>query len=214
MGVDCQVRFPASTSSRPALPSFPESAVAAIRRRSLGERKFRLKRDVIRLASEVVVGRRALCLIRARRQGQARSTGRALTRASLDSSARLRLSVSMIFVERAGLAAGFARQRSWKQNRRIGAAQSPRSGRSEAQQPRSGLTATIRCGHPRHEVCVAAEQPGCRGRGVASREHFTRKPYHRRRLRRSRPLTPHFDRKKVSSQRSAANGGGWGARRT
>jgi hypothetical protein len=68
---------------------------------------------------------------------------RAHARASLDACARLRLSVSMIFVERAGLAAGFARQRSWKQHRRIGTAQSPRSGRSEAKEPRSGLTATL-----------------------------------------------------------------------
>jgi len=36
--------------------------------------------------------------------------------ANIDPCARLRLLVSMIFVERAGLAAGFAQQRSWKQN--------------------------------------------------------------------------------------------------
>jgi hypothetical protein len=35
----------------------------------------------------------------------------------------------MIFAERAGLAAGFARQRSWKQQRRIGTAQSPQGER-------------------------------------------------------------------------------------
>jgi hypothetical protein len=96
-------------------------------------RGFLPRTDLIRLPGEQFLGTRALCLIRARRQGQARFTGRALTRASLDACARLRLLVFVIFVERAGLAAGFARQRSWKQNRRIGAAQSPRSGRSEAQ---------------------------------------------------------------------------------
>jgi hypothetical protein len=48
-----------------------------------------------------------------------------LWRASLDPCARLRLLASMIFVERAG----FAQQRSWKQNRHIGAAQSPQGER-------------------------------------------------------------------------------------
>jgi hypothetical protein len=59
----------------------------------------------------------------------------------------------MVFAERAGL----AQQRSWKQNRRIGTALSSqgereafvrRGDRSEAKEPRSGLTATGRCGRP------------------------------------------------------------------
>jgi hypothetical protein len=40
---------------------------------------------------------------------------RALTRASLDACARLRLLASMIVAAEAGLAAGSERQRSWKQ---------------------------------------------------------------------------------------------------
>jgi hypothetical protein len=58
-------------------------------------------------------------------------------RASLDASARLRLSASMIFVERAGLAAGFARQRSWKRN----AASERRSHRGAGEAKRSSRAA-------------------------------------------------------------------------
>ncbi len=74
-----------------------------------------------------------------------------LWRASLDPCARLRLLASMIVAAKAGLATGSEQQRSWKQIRRIGTAQSPRSGRSEAEERRSRLTASSRCGrrHPK-----------------------------------------------------------------
>src|SRR5271154_3437826 len=42
--------------------------------------------------------------------------------ANIDPCARLRLSVSMTFAARTGLAAGFGQQRPWKQNRYIGMA--------------------------------------------------------------------------------------------
>ncbi len=179
-------RITLSFARAPGLPMMARQARPAVRRRGVRRcdfetyrengaarrRGFLPRTDLIRLPGEQFVGRRALCLIRARRQGQARSTARALTRASLDACARLRLSASMIFVERAGLAAGFARQRSWKHKRRIGASRSPRSGRSAAQQPRSGLTATVRCGRLRNEAYVAAAAglPGS-GRGFSRAIH-------------------------------------------
>ena len=70
----------------------------------------------------------------------------AVAYASLDRCARLRPLVSMIFGERVGRAAGSAHQRSWKQERRIGASRSSRSDRSAAEERRSRLTATGRCG--------------------------------------------------------------------
>ena len=74
--------------------------------------------------------------------------------ASLDPSARLGLLVSMALVSEP------ARRRLVQQSpwiaRRIGAAQSPRSGRSAAEQPRSGLTAMGRCGRRRRCVNVVA----------------------------------------------------------
>ena len=77
----------------------------------------------------------------------------------------------MIFVERAGLAAGFARRRSSEHKRHIGASRSPRSGRSAAQQPRSGLTATVRVAGFEMKP-MWPQQPGYRGRGVGSPSYW------------------------------------------
>jgi hypothetical protein len=64
----------------------------------------------------------------------------------------------MIVAAEAGLAAGSERQRSWKQTAASERRSHPkanakhpsvRSDRSEPNEPRSGLTATIRCGRRR-----------------------------------------------------------------
>jgi len=106
------------------------------------------------------------CLNRARRQGRARFAGRALARASLDPCARLRLLVSMDFGETSRPAGRLRSPKSMETKRRIGAAQSPRSGRSAAQPPRSGLTATGRCGREPEMLNVVAPRRERLGEGL------------------------------------------------
>jgi hypothetical protein len=69
------------------------------------------------------------------------------------------------------LRAGLAQQRSWKQDRHIGTAQSPRSGRSGAQERRSRSTATGRCGR-RSKMCECRSRSwsraGQRGRAAVA----------------------------------------------
>ena len=72
--------------------------------------------------------------------------GSLATLASLDPSARPSPRLPCSLLREPALRAAFARQGAWMQNRRIGTAQSPRSGRNEVEQPRSGLTASGRWG--------------------------------------------------------------------
>ena len=83
----------------------------------------------------------------------------------------------MIVVERTDPAGRLRSTMIMETKGRIGAALAPRSGRSEAKEPRSGLTATLPMWPPTDMKPVWAQQPGCLARSVGSPELFTRKPY-------------------------------------
>ena len=85
--------------------------------------------------------------------------------ANIDPCARLRLSVSMIYAAQAGPAGRLRSAKIMEALRHIGPAQSPRSGRSAAEQPRSGLTATGRCGRRPTKMCECRSPLAGEGRG-------------------------------------------------
>ncbi len=103
------------------------------------------------------------CPIRARRQGRARFAGCSFHSQALTPPRGSGSWFSWSLLREAGPQGRLPAAKTMATLRRIGAAQSPRSGRSTAEQPRSGLTATGRCG-PGLKMCESRSLAGEGGR--------------------------------------------------
>ena len=102
-----------------------------------------------------------LCLIRARRQCRARCAGCSLRSQTLTPARGSGSWFPWSLLREAGLPGRLRSAKTMDTKRHVGTAQSPRSGRSAAEQPRSGLTATGRCGR-RPKMCESRSPQGGR----------------------------------------------------